>query len=280
MDKEINQLIENRKQYLDRQKIAKSPSKVQWDIYRNKEVKESEFFDSQEFGDTIELLSFIGGGTSLFIGVLLFLLKEPIGIVLMPLGLVLLILWIIIDQNVPLRKLIPTRDNKLATMSEYRREQYSKLHRLIYVKGEFYRVWYVRYVLGLDEHEFERTDKINKVLNRTYSWDRLNYRDLHTKVVLGSIDDIRPDYIRTNDTGTNDKYTEELDKIRGLKYSANSDRENWLNGMATTRFLDYNEFMKIIQSEQAVKEVKELDSKVSQFEYYMNNKERFKNKEG
>lgn len=275
MDKEINQLIENRKQYLDRQKVAKSPSKVQWDIYRNKEVKEGEFFGSQGLRGVIELLSFIGGGTSLFIGGLLLLLKEPISIVLIPLGLVLLILWIMTDYNAPFRNLIPIKRIKFATMSEYRREQYSKLHRLIYVKGEFYRVWYVRYVLGLDEHEFESTDKINRVLNSTYSWDRLSYRDPHTKVVLGSIDDIR-----TSDMGANDKYTEELAKIRELKHSANSDRENWLNGMATTRFLDYNEFMNIIQSEQAVKEVKELDSKVSQFEYYMKNKERFKNKEG
>lgn len=266
MDKEINQLIENRKQYLDSQKVVKSPSKVQWEIYRYKRVEPREILDETDleilFGTLVVL-----GLSSLSVGVVALILSNFIlGFLGILVGVLLFILALL-----PIKGL-PTQDNKLATMSRDRREQCSKLHELIYVKGEFYRVWYARYVLCLDEREFERTDKINRVLNRERSYSRFGYHDPHTYVskVYNDVDD----------SEIYDRYSEELTRIRQLKSSANNDREDWLNGMVTTRFLDYKEFMSILKSEKAVKEVKELDSKVSQFEYYMNNKERFKNKEG
>ncbi|XWX32603.1 hypothetical protein LCFBJUUZ_CDS0144 [Staphylococcus phage PG-2021_76] len=267
LDKDIKKAINKRKHYLDRQKVAKSPSEVQWDIYRNQWVQRERLLDDTDLEivcGTLGVLSLL----SLSVGVVSFILANfMFGFLGISVGGLLIAIITLITKG------LPTQDNKFISLGDgafnsYRMTKYSKLHRLIYVKGEFYRVWYVRYVMGLDEKEFERTDTINSLLSGRH---HTGTTYLHRGISYGIpyIEEVSSEPEEDVDGG-------ELDRVRNLLSDADRDREHWLNSLITTRFLSYDEFMHILDTEKAVEEAKELDSKVSQFEEYMNHKNKIK----
>lgn len=273
MDKDIKQAIEKRKQYLDSQKVFNSPDEFQWRMYKGKEITKKPIFQSHDspllFAGEIVLsvTIFVVGFTGFILSMLD---KLLIGSPLLALSILLLITLLINTNGIP--KFVPTKGNKYNNLGDYNKEKYTRLHKLIYVKGEFYRVWYVRYVLGLDENEFKASDSINLMLRDNYSrYGGTTY--LHRGISHGIpyIEEVASEPEEGVDEG-------ELDRVRNLLVDAGRDREHWLNSLTTTRFLDYDEFLHILDTEKAVEEAKELDSKVSQFEEYMKNKDKLSKK--
>lgn len=271
MDKDIKQAIEKRKQYLDSQKVFSSPDEFQWGMYKGKEITKKPIFQSHvspllfAIENVLGVTIFVVGITGIILSMLgKFLLGYPLII----LGLILFVTLLINTYGIP--KFVPTKRNKYNNLGDYNQRMYARLHKLIYVKGEFYRVWYVRYVLGLDENEFKASDSINLMLRDNYSrYGGTTY--LHRGISHGIpyIEEVTSEPEVEVDEG-------ELHRVRNLLMDAGRDREHWLNSLTTTRFLDYDEFMHILDTEKAVEEAKELDSKVSQFEEYMNHKNKMK----
>uniref|UniRef100_A0AAU8GRM3 Uncharacterized protein n=1 Tax=Mammaliicoccus phage MSShimriz1 TaxID=3230127 RepID=A0AAU8GRM3_9VIRU len=267
LDKDIKKAIDKRKQYLDSQKVFKSPRKVQWDIYRNQRVERGRLLDDTDLEIVCGTLGILGL-SSLSVGIVLVILaKFMFGFLGILVGGLLIGLTILITKG------LPTQDNKFISLGDSafdisRLTKYSKLHRLIYVKGEFYRVWYVRYVMGLDEKEFERTDTINSLLSGRH---HRGTTYLHRGISYGIpyVEEVASEEEPDVDGG-------ELERVRELLSDADRDREHWLNSLTTTRFLDYDEFMNILDTDKAVEEAKELDSRVSQFEEYMKHKSKIK----
>lgn len=270
MDKDIKQAIEKRKQYLDSQKVFNSPDEFQWRMYKGKEITKKPVFQSHDSpllfaGEIILSVTIFVSGTT---GAILNMLgKLLIGSPLLILSILLLITLLINTNGIP--KFVPTKGNKYNNLGAYNHERYAKLHKLIYVKGEFYRVWYVRYILGLDETEFKASDSINLMLRDNYS--RYGGTTFLHRGISHGIPYVASEPEVEVDEG-------ELDRVRNLLMDADRDREHWLNSLTTTRFLDYDEFLHILDTEKAVEEAKELDSKVSQFEEYMKNKDKLNKK--
>lgn len=126
-------------------------------------------------------------------------------------------------------------------------ERYYDLHKLYYVKGEYYRKWYIEYVLGLDTKEFVREDEFSRLI----------------------MDTVRGNYIDGKHL-----YNSEYHTVVEVIESGMSEREHWVNSLATTRFLTYKEFMTIEETSSLVKSVKEKDKYITQFESYMRNKDK------
>uniref|UniRef100_A0AB39C8E2 Uncharacterized protein n=1 Tax=Staphylococcus phage UHP46 TaxID=3234966 RepID=A0AB39C8E2_9CAUD len=278
MDKDIKQAIEKRKQYLDSQKVFKSPGKAQWEIYKNERNIKPKNFNDSEYSEMIICLLAILGALSFGVSIISFIwVGFMFGLLsLLAVGLVFAVAYYL-TEGLPKFMKLPTQDNKFMSLGEdsfndYRLSDYKRLHKLIYVKGEFYRVWYVRYVLGLDENEFTASDSINLMLRGNYSqYGGTTY--LHRGISHGIpyVEEVSSEPEEEVDEG-------ELDRVRNLLMDADRDREHWLNSLTTTRFLDYDEFLHILDTEKAVEEAKELDSKVSQFEEYMKNKDKLNKK--
>lgn len=270
-DKEIKQAIERRKKFLESQKVFKSPDKFQWVMYKDREITKKPILKSHDspllfIGKAVLAVSTFITGFSGFI--LNMLGKLLIGYPLLLLCVILFVTFFIGTNGLP--KFVPTKENKYLRLGGFNHGEYASLHKLIYVKGEFYRVWYVRYVLGLDENEFKASDSINLMLRGNYSqYGGTIY--LHRGISHGI------PYVEEASSEPEEEVDEgELDRVRNLLRDADRDREHWLNSLTTTRFLDYDEFLHILDTEKAVEEAKELDSKVSQFEEYMNHKNKIK----
>ncbi|QYC50867.1 hypothetical protein [Mammaliicoccus phage vB_MscM-PMS3] len=130
-------------------------------------------------------------------------------------------------------------------------KRYSNLHKLYYVNGEYYRKWYIEYVLGLDASEFVREDDFSSLIMDTVKGNYVDGKHLY-----------------------DNKYHSIVEIIE----SGMSQREHWVNSLPTTRFLTYKEFMTIEETSNLVKSVKEKDKYITQFEDYMKNKDKL-NKE-
>lgn len=269
-DKELKQAIERRKKFLESQKVFKSPDKFQWAMYKDREITKKPILKSNDspllfIGETVLAVSTFITGFSGFI--LNMLGKLLIGYPLLLLCVILFVTFFIGTNGLP--KFVPTKENKYLRLGGFNHREYASLHKLIYVKGEFYRVWYVQYVLGLNVEEFKATDNINIMISRRYPYTSGSTHYLRgISHGIPYVENTEPDI--EVDEG-------ELERVRNLLLDADRDREHWLNSLTTTRFLDYDEFMHILDTEKAVEEAKELDSKVSQFEEYMKHKNKIKN---
>lgn len=118
-----------------------------------------------------------------------------------------------------------------------KKQSYKKLHSLYYKNGEYYRAWYILYVL------------------------RENIYDHGYKPCFPSFYELR--------TIEYSKMTEEIPKITN---QANFERKHWINSLPTTRFLSMKEFKMIQKTERSLEEFKKEDRKIKAFEEYMKNK--------
>lgn len=288
MDKELTKIIEKREQYLDSKRVFDSPSEEQWIIYKALSSYVKDTKTESKLGEEIKYWSGFLAVLMLITGGLISIVSIPSSLPFQ--GIAVISLSIYISYKVELKGIIPTIKHTLGYKRKFpinltpeERGSYRKIHKLVYVKGEFYRVWYIKYVLKLDPSTFVMTDPLYKHLyvpkdrithkgKSTFNGDNQT-RHLYTPdqitELLNSVDE---DGKVTGYTNEENLDIEEIDRVNTLLREAREERDHWINSLTTARFLDYKEFVKIQEMDEAIDKAKELDIKVQQFEEYMKNK--------
>lgn len=286
---EINKVIEKQKDYLDQQKVFDSPDKYQWygvtgedvntntdnDILRNK-IKNKNKISSLIFILRMSCIPLVSALSVLAI-------SGVIPFITCPLAVIITITIALTGEKSKFRSKLRTgkRDNSLMENFDFdEKVLYSKLHRLIYVEGEFYRVWYVKYILGLDPKEFSLSDPVYQKLTPSLGGQYIGKSTANGGSYIYTTEEIENMLKKAGEgkwqLNTEDETSKEINRTNQLLKEARSEREHWINSLSTARFLDYEEFRNIQETDKAIEKAKELDNKVQQFEMYMKNKDKLK----
>ena len=250
---EIETTLNNQKEYLERIKVFDSPDIYQWVTFKG---KRSGFRLSDEFQDAISKTEYINRyianirmagilvvgliGTLIISGIL------PIAFSLLNALILLGVLLMSGNVRKIIKKMLGKEDNSpMWDFSSYEDKVYKDLHRLVYVHGEYYRVWYIKYILRKNEQEFIMEEDFNVyVYNKSYH--EVSQEDFKTYFY----------------------------EVEYLIEQALKDRTHWINCLPTARLLTYKEFKTVLETDELVNETKEMDMDIELFERYMKNKDR------
>lgn len=250
---EIETTLNNQKEYLERIKVFDSPDIYQWVTFKG---KRSGFRLSDEFQDAISKTEYINRyitnirmagilvvgliGTLIISGIL------PIAFSLLNALILLGVLLMSGNVRKIIKKMLGKEDNSpMWDFSSYEDKVYKDLHRLVYVHGEYYRVWYIKYILRKNEQEFIMEEDFNVyVYNKSYHG--VSQEDFKTYFY----------------------------EVEYLIEQALKDRTHWINCLPTARLLTYKEFKTVLETDELVNETKEMDMDIELFERYMKNKDR------
>ncbi|WBF82242.1 hypothetical protein [Mammaliicoccus virus vB_MscM-PMS2] len=275
LENEFKQLLDKRKEQLESKKTFDSPDWFQWHTYilqipgrytgysdaweNSMEQKDKLYRKREKLLDISWLLRVISFWLPIINIVLcVVLLANGISITI-PMVTFFVLLLVAVSPKTKLLtnivdKVLGYNDNhnyKFYDCKGKESKRYSNLHKLYYVNGEYYRKWYIEYVLGLDASEFVREDDFSSLIMDTVKGNYVDGKHL---------------------------YDNQYHKVVEIIESGMTEREHWVNSLPTTRFLTYKEFMTIEETSSLVKSVKEKDKYITQFEDYMKNKDKL-NKE-
>lgn len=275
LENEFKQLLDKRKEQLESKKTFDSPDWFQWHTYNvhipgrytrysnareNSSEQKDKLYEKREklLGIPWIITSVVFWLIMANIVLCAVLLYNDISITISMVMFFVLFLVAVFPKTKLLTnivdKVLGYTDNhnyKLCNCGYYVGKRYSNLHKLYYVNGEYYREWYIEYVLGLDVKEFVIEDDFSKLIMDT---------------------------VKGNYSDGKHLYDNQYHNIVEIIESGMSQREHWVNSLPTTRFLTYKEFMTIEETSSLVKSVKETDKYITQFEDYMKNKDKL-NKE-
>ncbi|XWX29999.1 hypothetical protein NHYGZSKF_CDS0167 [Staphylococcus phage PG-2021_15] len=278
LENEFKQILDKRKEQLESKTTFDSPDWFQWFAYifempyiRNElgkakeqereagEQKEKLYRKRERLEDIPFYVTFISFWLLVVNSVLCAILSFKgvsivIPMIILVVSLIVVILSVTKTTDKVIDKALGYSDNhnyKLYACKTKVYKKYYDLHKLYYVNGEYYRKWYIEYILGLDAREFVREDEFSRLI----------------------MDTVKGNYVDGSHLYDN-KYHTVVDIIE----SGMTEREHWVNSLPTTRFLTYKEFITIEETSSLVKSVKETDKYITQFEDYMKNKDKL-NKE-
>lgn len=250
---DIETTLNKQKEYLERIKVFDSPDIYQWVTCKG---KYSGFRLSDEFQNSISKIESTNNtifnirmASILVVGLIGTLIVSGILPIAFSLLNALILLGVLLMSG-SARKLIKRRlgkeDNSpMWDFSSYEEKVYKDLHRLVYVHGEYYRVWYIKYILRKDEQEFIMEEDFNVyVYNKSYH--AVSQEDFKTYFY----------------------------EVEYLIEQALSDRTHWINSLPTARLLTYKEFKTVLETDELVNETKEMDMNIELFERYMKNKDK------
>lgn len=138
--------------------------------------------------------------------------------------------------------LIPSLHDKKINKKKYEIEsismKYKELHMLFYKDGEYYRAWYIMFVLRDIVSNYQNIYQLDSELKYPYSLD----------------DNILKSH------------------IFNMK-EANTEQNHWINSLPTSRFLSFKEVEQIYDLKKSLNELEKNDANIKAFEEYMKQKE-------
>lgn len=141
--------------------------------------------------------------------------------------------------------LIPSLHEKKVYKKKYEIEsisrKYKELHMLFYKDGEYYRAWYINFVLKESVFDYQNIHQLEAELKYPYSLD--------------------------------DEYLSNLKSHIFNMKQANTDKNHWINSLPTSRFLSFKEVEQVNSLKKSLSELKRNDATIKAFEEYMKQKE-------
>ena len=248
---EIETTLAKQRDYLDRVKVFDSPDIYQWLSTKGREYKISDEYQSiirkkESIDDNIFHSRMAGILISGITSTLTLSGVIPIAFCIIT---ALILLGVLLTSNkarTKINKLLGKEDNSpMRILSSYEDKVYKDLHRLVYVHGEYYRVWYIKYILRKNEQEFIMEEDFN-----VYMYNK-------------SFHEVSQDDFKTY-----------FYEVEYLIEQALRDRSHWINSLSTARFLTYSEFKTVLETDELVSKTKDMDMNIELFERYMKNKDR------
>lgn len=119
--------------------------------------------------------------------------------------------------------------------------KYKELHMLFYKDGEYYRAWYINFVLKESAFDYQNIHQLEAELKYPYSLD--------------------------------DEYLNNLKSHIFNMKQGNTDKNHWINSLPTSRFLSFKEVEQINSLKKSLEKLKRNDATIKAFEEYMKQKE-------
>lgn len=226
----VQEEIKKSQQELDSYQVVSLPDDKQWEMFSEyvMDIKDKyiRFIDFKY--NAIKY-------SQLFLSAVLFFyfIAVDSGTGMLVTGLLSIFLTIVVIPS-----LYDKRINKKKYEIESISKKYKELHMLFYKDGEYYRVWYIKYVLKESVFDYQNIHQLEAGLKYPYSLD----------------DNILKSH------------------IFNMK-QANTDKNHWINSLPTTRFLSFKEVEQIDDLKKSLEKLKRNDATIKAFEEYMKQKE-------
>ena len=124
---------------------------------------------------------------------------------------------------------------------EYMSNKYKKLHQLYYKDGEYYRYWFITYVLRENAEDYKSAEELKLMQTYYYADNKEMKAKLETKIL-------------------------------NMK-QASIQKNHWINSLPTSRFLSFKEVEQVCDLRKSLNKLKRNDATIKAFEEYMKQKE-------